>query len=183
MKKELSLLATLALCSASASAEVSPLLNLGVEAGGDPLVETTQADLNAGGGMYIGGGLNIQPEQSAVEYHLTLSYLFDSVEFKEPSGDASFNAMPLDFGVFTRHSKHNFGAGITYHLNPTSELCIDGYGCAKANFDDALGFLAQYNYTLNSGMLLGVKLTSLEYTVGSESIDASSLGVYIGGTF
>ena len=181
----------LALCiftlSTAVQAEVQPIFKFGVELGGDSLVETLTEDLNAGGGLYLGAGISItDSDPDALVYRATIGYLFDDIEFTQPSGDASTNAVPLNLGVFKQFDNHEFGLGLAYYIGPSFDISSSNCnttGCVTIDFDDALGFTLEYNYNFDNSAFVGVKYTNIDYKIEDLTIDASSIGLYIGASF
>ncbi len=179
-----SLILALSLISTIASAaDTKPFVSLGLVSGGDNLVTTTNEELKAGGLIYFGGGLLIEPEGSNLIYQVSIGYKFDSIEFKGPRGDSKISVMPLDALVFIKSDELRFGAGLTYYMNPEWELCIDGFGCNTASFDDAIGPTVELRYQANHKTFWGLRYSNVDYEIGSVSIDASNLGIYGGLSF
>ncbi len=165
-----------------AQAEIRPIIEVGIESGGDFLVKTTAEDMNAGGGFYLGAGVDlVTGDSDDVFYRIMVGYLFDTIDFI--GGDASTNAVPIHLGVFKRFDRHEGGIGLAYYMGPTYEVCMSW--CSTYDFDNAIGFYAQYNYHFGNGAYLGGKYTSVEYSgaAGLGTIDASSLGIYLGASF
>ena len=172
----------LLLSGALNAAETKFILQFGIEGGGDELVTTTDTDITAGGGWNIGGGFSLEPENSSIAYVGTIGYMFDSVDFDIPSGSTAFNTIPLEFTVRKKFGSHQIGGGLTFHMNPEWELCIDGVGCETAEFDSALGFNILYSYNFQKMFITG-KFTFIEYDIASISVDADSFGLYLGFKF
>ena len=183
--KVTAILGTLFFSTSLYATETKIILQLGIEAGGEELVETTATDLTAGGGVNIGGGVSIEPENSTLAYVATIGYTFDEVDFDLPPGSTSFNVIPLEFTVRKKlgaNQAHHVGGGLTYHLNPEWELCFSGAGCNTAEFDSALGFNILYSYNFQSMFLTG-KYTFMEYDIAGVSVDADGFGLLIGFRF
>jgi len=169
------------LMNSSYAGNVQPVGIVGIYFGGDDLVETSIGDLEAGGLFYFGGGFNVQSADSTISYQLTLGYKFDTVNFDLPKGDSSISSLPLEFSAYHKfNNAHRLGAGIAYHINPAWELCVSGFGCDTVNFDNALGFSIEYGYDVSNQLFWGLKYTSIDYEIDSNSIDASNFGVHVG---
>ena len=73
--------------------------------------------------------------------------------------DITFDRYPLELIPFYNFSNHRIGAGLSYHLSP--ELDLKEIGGPKVEFDDALGWLVEYDYSFsgweNDGVVLGVR--------------------------
>lgn len=175
--RPLALAASLALAGPTA-AEVSPLLLAGAAIGGDTLVATTARDLDAGGLIYLGAGVLVTPSLGPMRYQFTLGYKFDSVSFTD--GDSSLRVFPLDAVAFYSAGKVQIGAGVSYYLNPTWELCVDDIGCGTLDFDDALGGLVEIRYHLPPRLFFGLRYTAVNYTATGGEIDASNLRLHAG---
>lgn len=160
-------------------ADTKAVLQFGFESGGEVLLETSASDISAGGGLYLGGGFSIQPQGSSIVYVGTIGYLFDSVDYDIPPGDAEITTIPLQFTIRKRFGPHQVGGGATYHLSPDYEECFDGLGCNNFEFDSALGFNILYSYTLNKVFITG-QYTFMDYEIFGTSWDADSLGLYVG---
>ena len=150
-------LAILALSlTTAAQAAIEPVFKFGVEVGGDTLVDTTTEDMNAGGGLYFGAGINVTGDTpDDLIYRATIGYLFDDIEFIPAGGygrgEASTNAIPLNLGIYKLFNEHHeFGVGLAYYINPTYEVSASGCGypyCGTADYDNALGFTVEYTIT------------------------------------
>lgn len=170
--------------STTVSAEVAkPFIIGGLAFGGDSLVDTTTADLNAGGLLYFGGGVLVEPANSDLMYQFSVGYKFDSVEFSGPSGDSTVSVLPLDAVAFYKVDNLRLGAGLAYYLNPKYEFCFDFSGCTTTNFDDALGLVLEMRHQWTDILFWGARYTNVDYEVGSASLDASNLRIHFGMVF
>jgi len=183
---------TLFLSSATiAYAEIEPILTIGYEGGGDKLVITTSDDLYAGGGLSFGAGASFSKPGSEMSLRVLLSYLFNSIEFNAPTGNAEVTAFPLEASVFNRWGRNELGIGLITHLNATYEICFDGLGCNRTKFDNPIGASLQYHYIFSKAetssyttdTYIGVKLTAMDYKKGSNRFNADSIGLYLGSKF
>lgn len=182
----------LALSTASIShAEIEPILTVGVEVGGDDLVTTTTTDLKAGGGITFGAGASISPTDSSVSFRVVIHYLFDTVDFTSPNGEAESDSFPLEFSIFNSWDRHELGAGVTSHLNSSHEICFDSGGCSEIDFDNSTGVFLQYNYifsraetaSMTTDTYIGLKIKTMDYEYNNVTIDANSVGLYLGAKF
>jgi len=118
-------------------------------------------------------------------------YLFDTVEFTSPDGEASFDAFPIELGLFNSWNKHEIGAGLSYHLNPSHELEFSNIASGTVDFDNASGLFLQYNYIFSqsasssngNNTYVGIKYTAMDYEADNFIFDANSLGIYLGTRF
>lgn len=168
--------------SSTVNADTKVVLQFGFEGGGDTLLETSASDISAGGGLYLGGGFSIEPQGSSVAYVGTIGYLFDSVDYDIPPGNAEIVTIPLEFTVRKKIGAHQVGGGVTYHLTPEYEECFDGFGCDNFEFDSAFGFTVLYSYTFSKMFLTG-QYTLMDYDIFGISVDADSFGLYLGYKF
>lgn len=178
-------LCILGLSGVTQAADTKFLLQFGFEGGGEKLLTTSGPDISAGGGLYLGGGFSIEPQGSSLAYVGTIGYLFDSVNFEQPSGNAEINTIPIELTLRTKlggNGAHQIGGGITYHLDPDYDECFDGFGCDNYKFDSALGFNILYSYSFNQ-LFLTLKYTLMDYKIVGVSFDADSLGIYMGYKF
>lgn len=177
------------LFSGTANAEMEPILSVGLQGGGDELVNV---DLNAGGGISLGAGMSFSQADSTLSYRIKLHVLFNAVELTDPDGAVLFYTFPLELGLFNRWNKHEFGGGLSYHFEPSYEFRYDrSFFDHSVNVDNATGLFLQYNYifsqsessTYGNDTYIGVKFTSIDYEIGNASVDASSLGIHVGSRF
>jgi len=118
-------------------------------------------------------------------------YLFDTVEFTDPDGEASADAFPVELGLFHSWNKHEIGVGLSHHLNPSHELEFTNIASGTVDFEDASGLFLQYNYIFSqassssngNNTYVGIKYTDMDYELENVSVDAGSLGIYLGTRF
>jgi len=154
----------------------------GFEGGGETLGSTSDEDLNTAGGFkfalgfqrYIGGFED-------VGILLSLGYLFNTIDAS--NGTAETDAMVLDFIYFRLFGPHRIGTGGSYHLNPSYKDDLDGFARTNINFDDSLGFVVRYSYTITEGFQAGVRYTIMDYEANGENFDADSFGFFISSSF
>jgi hypothetical protein len=182
-----------AILSHSVSAQESPVsdthlvLTLGIGTGGDKLAEVEydhgdDGDVRAGGLILAGVGINHQFGNNW-ELQATLNYLFDGAD--ADNGDVSFARWPIDVLAFYRTGNHRFGGGLTYHMNPKFDIDIDYYVDDSIDFDDALGFVVEYDYFFTNNFSVGVRGTLIDYEASdySDEISGNSIGVVANGYF
>ena len=155
------------------------ILQFGIEGGGGILADTTTYDISAAGGLYLGGGFSFSPRGSSTAYEFTIGYLFDSVEYELPNGESTIDTLPFEFTVRKILGAHHLGGGITYHLDPELEQCIDVSGCDVYQFNSAVGFNLVYSYMFQKMFVAG-KYTVMNYDYRGFAVDANSFGLYLG---
>jgi hypothetical protein len=159
------------------------ILNAAVSDGGDDLLKVSfrNADsekIKAGGLLLFGGGVLFTPSAGPLSVQLTANYFFDSITAK--NGDASFDRLPIELLAFGNFDRHRIGAGATLHLSPELEMDFDETGKLTQKFDDALGFVVQYEYKFSDQVFAGVRFTSIDYTADDvEDINGDNIGLTI----
>jgi hypothetical protein len=154
-------------------------LLIDMQFGGDELGYISYEDgskdsVHAGSGLAFGGGFSYSIDER-ISAETRLSYLFDSVTGKTPSGSSlsvDFTRFPLDFAGFYRHGKHSIGAGLTYHMSPTLSL-----GSESIDFDSTFGTLFEYRYFYNKNSSVNFKMVNIDYEYQNLSFNGSSFGI------
>lgn len=152
----------------------------GITFGGDELLTVqysgqSDEEIEAGGLLFIGVGFATRPTEDPVSFQLTLNYHTDFTN--ADNGDASFSRWPVDAIIFFGH-QHRVGVGLSYHINPELDVDFD-FGSGKVDFDDAVGFLVEYNYQFEERMFMGLRYNAITYEVENTSIevDGNHLGL------
>jgi len=161
----------------SASADVRPMVIGGLFFGGDTLVPTTGGDLDAGGLLYFGAGIMIEPEGSNLAFQATLGYKWDTIEFDIPRGDSKISSNPLEFIAFFKSEDIRLGAGIAYHMNPEWHYCDEFFGCFTVDFDNATGFIIEGDFQSVETFSFGIRFTSIDYKTDGFTVNANSIGL------
>jgi len=181
--RSLAMFCALGVSAAASADEAKPFIIGGLAFGGETLVNTSGEDLDAGGLIYLGGGMLYEPQNSNLLYQFSIGYKFDTVDFTGPSGDSTMSVLPLDAVAFFKLDKLRLGAGLAYYLNPKWEFCVDSAGCATSNFDDALGLVLELRHQWTDILFWGARYTNVDYKIGSASLDASNLRIHFGMVF
>ncbi len=177
------------------AAAISWLIGFGLTYGGEKLAEVEgeydgdryNQDLRGGDLMTVAAGMVVYLPQPEWSVQTTISYFFDEVS--ADNGDIRFDRYPLELIPFYNFGKHRIGAGLSYHLSPKLELKeIDG---PKVTFDDALGWLVEYDFSFsgweNRGFVLGVRYLWINYEVdeidgspaSGDNVDGNHVGVHV----
>jgi hypothetical protein len=96
----------------------------------------------------------------------------------------------LELIPFYNIRNHRFGAGLSYHFSPELDLGeLDG---PKVEFDDALGWLIEYDYSFSGwqsgGFVVGLRYLWIDYKVekvdgrnvsGGFEFDGNHVGVHV----
>lgn len=146
----LAAVAAMTLTSASAMAEVQPMVSMALTYGGDTLASVVYTDgsgydIKAGSLFQFSGGIEISPEESPVSYQLSLGYHFDRVNAS--NGTIKFTRMPLEgLALYAVNENWRFGGGLRKALSPKYSEAIDGYSSGSTNLTSALGIVLQGEY-------------------------------------
>jgi|GEM_PF-4486488 len=141
----------------------------GIGAGGDKLATVTFTDgstqsLYAGNGLFADFG--VQHNFAASDWSLKATFGFNVDAVAAKNANTSFTRAPLDVLAIYSHGNNHFGFGLTEHLSP--KLDLDGYG-PNADFNNATGYILQYQY-----WLFGIRYTNIKYTVSSLTFSGGS---------
>jgi len=176
------LIVTAILLTLASTAQAELYYELDIENGGDTLIATTSGqEINAGSGLKFALGVQNEVGENGKSLSLSLGYMFQNLDAS--NGTAEINTLTLDAIYSIRKNSHRFGIGAIYHVGPTYEDNIAGFSPLKIEFDDALGLILQYAYTLNNGIQIGARFTDMDYKVNGLSLDASSVGLFISNGF
>ena len=174
--------------SVSEAREIEWVIQAELSTGGDKIAEVIFDDGSKetiyGGGTYMfGGGILVDTlsDSSIYQTQLTINYKFDSSNAS--NGDISWDRYPLELIQFFNTDQWRLGAGLSYHLSPS----VSGSGFASgfdANFDDALGFVAEIDYLFDDQGFIGGRISSIEYkSEYGGTMDGSSIGLIVGAHF
>lgn len=142
----------------------------GLTAGGDDLATVEyddgdySVDIEAGGLIYFGAGINYRFADSPLSIQAGLGYHFDGAD--ADNGDASFSRIPIDVIGFYNLGNHRLGIGLTRHTNIDFEKEIESftyYEKVDTDFSDATGFVIEYNYLFSRMVALGIRYTDIDY--------------------
>lgn len=161
--------------------DVKPTLLAGISAGGEDLVTTSDGDMEAGGLLYFGAGVTWEPANNPLLYRTTLGVKYNFVEFDAPSGESSLVSWPVDVVGLYRIGRAMLGVGLVYDINPEWELCIGS--CATVKFDNAVGYVFEFDYELSDTGFWGLRYTAIDYEVSGTELDANNLRLHFGAKF
>jgi len=158
----------------------------GIHGGGDELASATFTNgdttkINAGELLSIGIGPQIDLTDNT-NIRVLVGWKFDSTD--ADNGSIKFSRFPIDVMYFYQTPQWNFGAGITYHLSP--ELSSSGVASGiSADFEDALGFIAEVDFRLGEFFYIGGKYTAIDYDQKNTNVtvDGNSVGIVFGFIF
>ena len=179
--------ATLSVLPASAAAQsrVHGLARLGLEHGGDRVIEFeyedgSTPDVTAGGGLLlqVGGGAQLASfGRHGLDAQMSLGFKWRTIPAAD-NQDANWIRFPVEGLVFYRApAGFRVGAGATVHmgnvLKASGSVLND-----RVEFQNTPGFVLQADYTRRN-MVFDLRYTALDYEVESsgETVDASSIGI------
>ena len=174
-------------------------VGFGLTHGGDELAEVEvyydddshDEDLRAGELITIAAGIVVYFPMPSWSLQTSIGYHTDGVG--DYNDDIKFDRYPLELIPFYNFGNHRLGAGLSYHLSP--ELDLKEIGGPKVEFDDALGWLVEYDYSFsgweNGGFVLGVRYLWIDYEVDkvsnistpSTDVDGNHFGIHVGYMF
>ena len=171
-------------------------VGFGLTHGGDELAEVEvfydddshhDEDLRAGELITLAAGIVVYSPLPAWSMQTSIGYHTDEVG--DYDDDITFDRYPLELIPFYNFGNHRIGAGLSYHLSP--ELDLKEIGGPKVKFDDALGWLVEYDYSFSGwksgGFVLGARYLWIDYEVDKVNsmrasgveIDGNHVGVHI----
>jgi len=181
-------LASVVQAADSSQKNIRPLIYGGLAFGGDDLATFAtkggdDVDVTAGGLFSFGAGVRAYlPKNKSVIVDVTLGYKFDSVD-ADNGDEASMSRLVLNAIPYYVAGNHQFGLGLTMHLNTSYEdnfsagfsALSSSRATADVDFGSDPGLVLDYGYSGNQQVAtIGVKLTLITYTIDSVSI--SGLG-------
>ncbi|MFV2061436.1 MAG: hypothetical protein ACC653_12190 [Gammaproteobacteria bacterium] len=112
---------------------------------------------------------------------MMFGWKFNAMHSMNSSSDnIKFTRYPIDVMYFYQTKKWNFGAGLSYHLNPEVSGVL-----TNLKYDDALGYSVEIDYRFMGSFYMGGRYTTIDYkqeTTGAK-IDGSSIGFVMGIVF
>ena len=184
IKKVLLGLTTLALVS-SLSADIKPIIGIGIDEGGDDLAEARffsggSEKVKAGSGLVFEGGVAIKTPSVAdkLETQLLVGYKMETID--ADNGDIEMSRVYLNAIESYNFGKVSVGAGVTYHISPERSSSGIASNLGTTEFDSALGGVAQATFNFNQHSSIGVRATAIKYDVSNsnQSFDANAVGLY-----
>ena len=142
--------------------------------GGDTVITDADVETLDAGDNFSFGGYVIKPELiSDLSGKLAVNIISGSKSYSDAEED--LDRTSIDFLLIKEIDSFSFGAGLTYHLNPSHELATDNNGTKKVDYDSALGLILEATKTLDNGFTFGVQYTNIEYSGGKENSNDNSL--------
>lgn len=173
---------------------LSWVASIGITFGGEDLASAEiddsdyTDDVEAGGLLYLGGGINYRFGETPFSLQGVYGYHFDYVD--ADNGDASFGRAEFDFIGAYQFGRHRLGLGVTQHFSAEYEIDTDQESRTD-EFDDATGMILEYTYMASPHVGVSVRYTDIEYDCAdadceryySKAIDGSNVGLFIHGYF
>jgi len=179
--------AFLLLVSQSARAELDFLGQIGLHGGGDDVVTALFTDGSSEeikAGEFLAIDLGIAWDMGIMEGRITGGWKYDTITAE--NGDLDFSRYTAQGLLLFAAGDWRFGGGVAYHF----AIELDGSGVASgadAEYDDALGYVAEIDYYFSEKVYVGVQYLDIEYDrttafgQSAATFDASSIGVVIAG--
>ena len=167
--------------SAPSGFEINPIGSLGITQGGDTLGtyrveflgETSDVDVDAGDSIFLYGGLEMRWPQAHVG--MLVQGGFAGTGVGNSSDGVDFKRWPVEVIGFVEAGKFRLGLGAARHLGPTFDE--DGIGNLRVEFDDANGWIAQFEYRTETAAI-GFRYVDIDYEFETLTIGGEHLGVY-----
>ncbi|MDH5408175.1 MAG: hypothetical protein OEZ33_04895 [Gammaproteobacteria bacterium] len=177
------LLFTLCLWLSPLISYADTIIEAGIHFGGDELLTTPYTDgrqgtMNAGEMLSFAFGPLFNMSESW-KFQTTIGVKTDAEYATDV--EVSWVRFPFNATFFYETEKTRFGIGMTYHLGPK----VKGSGAAsniQQEYEDALGYIVEFNYRRHAGFLWGIRFTFIDYErkdLRLEPIDGNSIGLLI----
>ena len=193
------------IAKATEESSIYPYFDGGFEDGGDTLSSIRRIGpfggtykIKAGGGLRfsLGAMIDMSHQNFNGDMLVTLGFIGDDDSGSNGTAEFDVSTINLVYRFHMPETPHQFGVGLTYHLNPLFEFdesrsCATGNSCISTSltpgeieFDDALGSSLRYEYIMSlagkrSGISLGARYTMINYKSSEFDADASGLGLFI----
>ena len=181
MKKYGYLLIILTSITSIATAQAQALFFMNADFGGDTLVtvpytDGSKANVDAGAGVTLGGGMNWLLSDSLI-LQTTAAWKFQTIP-EATNGDLTWTRFPVEAIALYNAEKIRMGAGLTYHL--MNKLSATGAISSEArDYDNTLGYVFSFEYLSSPRLSFTARYTVIDYTETgtSNSADGNSLGI------
>ena len=177
----------MALASQAHAAPFDFVIGAGYDFGGETMstVQFTNGDsdkIESNEGLLIYGGVDV-PVADSWRARATVGYKGTSVDGS--NGEVTFDRVPFELLGLYNINNHNFGLGLAYHTGVEYECDISNSCDFTVEFEDSLGFVAQYEYQFHVGtdnrLALGARYTHMDYEAKdiNYSVDSGGFGLNI----
>jgi len=172
------------------------IFNLSQDYGGEALAIDANNHIQLGAGITSTLGISSSTENSNITYLVSIGYKINATRFS--SGAVLFTTYPINALVHYSQPSFNVGIGISHHINPTlSYNCNTGTQCGGGSqnhkFNNSVGTVFDFNYSMSANSFFGVRYTSMKYTgikienlatnTFRDSLDVSHIGIQLGYEF
>ena len=187
MKKMLVLSMLTSLCL---YAEIRPLVQIGIDLGGESALRGEESfdnrfEVNAGSGFNLDIGMAFRTKETNkyLFTNILLGYKYNQGSLTNDHANISRISLSV-LEVYNISKLFYLSAGLTGHLSPT----IDAYNLDNAihwKYDNALGIVLGMGYKYDKNISLGFKATFIDYesVKYGNTMDADSLGMFINYVF
>lgn len=131
----------------------------GISFGGEELARTSNETLEAGGGLSMLYGFNIIGRGN---FHYQVSIGFERDTISASNGNGSFEKITSDFIILKKYGKTRFGAGLSFHFNPTFESNSQGSDISN-EMPDTIGVITQFDIITKKNFTFGLQYEFIEY--------------------
>lgn len=158
-------------------------LGLGAELGGDTVAETSDEDVNFGGGLQFAIGYENVLE-SGDKLRFSIGSLTDEITGILNGNIVSFetSATALELTYLLVKDNHSVGFGASLHQAAELKVTTNGISLIEL-IDDSVGFFALYEFNLDNGLDIGIRYTVRDYELSTSTQNANSLGFIISTSF
>ncbi len=162
---------------------------VGIDGGGDTLLslQFTNGDsssIKAGGGVFfeIGYG-TITPLQDNPKLQTEVSFGYKVDSEDATNGEVEFRRLSVNLNQMMKLEKFRLGGGITYHFDNKLKTSGGFFTGGSVEFDESLGFNLLAEYLVSDKAVLGLRATFIDYEVSGATLDANSVGLYLGANY
>lgn len=165
------------------------LLGLGLDFGGNKIAEAfftngDNVDIRSHEGIALAGGIySLFTDNLGLQ--ATVGYKSDSANAK--NGDISFKRIPMELLAMYQVENHRIGGGLAYHMNTEYECKADSICDVSIEYDNALGAVISYDYSIKASetkgtYLIGAKYSNMTYNPvkSGKSLNGSGIGIFLG---
>jgi len=175
------------LFSQTARADFDFMGGIGIHEGGDDIVtalftDGTEETIQAG--EFLSIDLGVAWDMGFLEGRMAGGWRYDTIT--ADNGKLNFQRFTAQALLLAAIGNWRIGGGGTYHF----EIELDGSGVgspASAEFDNAIGAIAEIDYYFTPKAYIGLQYTHIEYDrttafgQTAQTFDASSIGIVIAG--
>lgn len=180
-----SLLVVLSLIAGSGvqAFESKSTIRMGYESGGDAIgvLQISNGDSKTfrfGTGIFVDIGYEFRTpvlRNMPLSTELYLGWKYDGSELS--NGKIDYTRYLVGAHQYYHTDRFRFGAGVAGYFNNKYEE--RGFNNDSFTMDNALGISLTADYRVSNRLLMGARMTTLEFSAPGATVDGSSVGVYI----